>query len=287
MKNATRIQLLIFTGLLVVVLSGCNSADMYSSPIGIEGGVGWVQWIVEKIADLTYYISSAAGGHYWIGLIAVTLIVRTAGWPIYSKSNAMTMNMQQAQPELEKVKEKYQGRTDEASQRKMQAETLEIYRKYKINPLGCLLPFLQMPIFIAMYQVVRRIPLSDGAGGARDYSDLNFSFLWIDNLAEADPLYILPILVGVLMFFYQRFSMKKPDYLQNKKYQTAQAEQSQKTMKYMSYFMVIMLVSIALTNAGIALYWIVGNAYQFVQTYVNRKTNQKRMEEMKKDQVIL
>jgi len=81
--------------------------------------------------------------------------------------------------------------------------------------------------------------------------------------------------------------MKKPDYLQNKKYQTAQAEQSQKTMKYMSYFMVIMLVSIALTNAGIALYWIVGNAYQFVQTYVNRKTNQKRMEEMKKDQVIL
>jgi len=291
MKNATRIQLLIFTGLLVLLLSGCNSADMYTSPIGLEGGVGWVQWIVEKIADLTYYISNAAGGHYWIGLIAVTLIVRTAGWPIYSKSNAMTMNMQQAQPELEKVKEKYQGRTDEASQKKMQAETLEIYRKYKINPLGCLLPFLQMPIFIAMYQVVRRIPISSGeeVNGvvARDYSDLNFSFLWIDNLADADPLYILPILVGVLMFFYQKFAMKKPDYLQNKKYETSQAAQSQKTMKYMSYFMVIMLVSIALTNAGIALYWIIGNAYQFVQTYANRRTNLKRMDEMKKDQVIL
>jgi YidC/Oxa1 family membrane protein insertase len=291
MKNATRIQLLIFTGLLVLLLSGCNSADMYTSPIGIEGGVGWVQWIVEKMADLTYFISKAAGGNYWIGLIAVTLIVRTAGWPIYSKSNAMTMNMQQAQPELEKVKEKYQGRTDEASQKKMQAETLEIYRKYKINPLGCLLPFLQMPIFIAMYQVVRRIPLSSGQNVegviARDYSDLNFSFLWIDNLAEADPIYILPILVGVLMFFYQKFSMKKPEYLQNKKYQTQQAAQSQKTMKYMSYFMVIMLVSIALTNAGIALYWIIGNAYQFVQTYVNRRTNLKRMDEMKKDQIVV
>ena len=199
----------------------------------------------------------------------------------------MTMKMQQAQPELDKIKEKYQGKTDDTAQKKMQAETLEIYKKYNINPLGCLLPFLQMPIFIAMYQVVRRIPLSDGmvdgvmVDGVRDFSDLDFSFLWIADLGGADQFFILPVLVGVLMFLYQRYSMKKPEYLQNKKYKTTQVNQSEKTMKMMSYFMVVMLVWIAKDVAGIALYWIVGNAYQFLQTYLNRRSNFKKIEKEK------
>ncbi len=288
MKNSTRIQLLIFTFVVVLLLSGCSkSTNMYSSPIGMEGGIGWIQWIVTQIADFTYWISFSINGYYFVGLIIVTLIVRTAGWPIYSKSNAMTLKMQQAQPDLNKIKEKYQGKTDETSQKKMQAETLEVYKKYNINPLGCLLPFLQMPIFIAMYQVVRRIPLSNGmidgvvVDGIRDFSDLDFSFLWIQDLGGGDPYYILPLLVGGLMFLYQQYSMKKPEYLQNKKYKSSQESQSEKTMKMMSYFMVIMLVSIAWTNAGIALYWIVGNAYQFLQTYLNRKSNYKKMSQEK------
>jgi len=142
-----------------------------------------------------------------------------------------------------------------------------------------------MPIFIAMYQVVRRIPISDGTiegvitEGVKDFSDLNYSFLWIKDLGGPDPLYILPILVGALMFFYQRYSMKKPDYLQNKKFKSDKAMQSEKTMKMMSYFMVIMLVSIAIQNAGIALYWVIGNAYQFLQTYLNRRSNLKKMQQ--------
>lgn len=290
MRKSTRLSLLALTGFLVIFLSGCSgSSDMYRAPIGAEGGWGWVQWIVTEVADLTYWVSINTGGYYFVGLIIVTLIVRTAGWPIYSKSNAMTMNMQQAQPELERIKEKYHGKTDENSQKKMQAETVEVYKKYNINPLGCLLPFLQMPIFIAMYQTVRRIPLSDGminevvTDGIRDFSDLNYSFLWVENLGKADPLYILPALVGIIMFFYQQYAMKKPDYMQNKKYDSAKAAQSQKTTKMMSYFMVIMLVSIAIGNAGIALYWVVGNLYQFLQTWVNRKQNLKKMQALKEN----
>jgi len=288
MKKSTRIQLITITLILVVLLSGCSGAtNMYSSPVGIDGGVGWVQWIVEGIADFTYWISMKAGGHYFVGLIIVTLIVRTIGWPIYAKSNAMTTNMQQAQPDLDKIKEKYQNKNDETSQKKMQAETLEVYKKYKINPLGCLLPFLQMPIFIAMYQVVRRIPLSNGmvdgviTDGVRDFSNLDYSFLWISDLGGPDQFYILPILVGILMFLYQRYSMKKPDYLNNKKYKSVQASQSEKSMKMMSYFMVIMLVWIAKDVSGIALYWVIGNAYQFLQTYLNRKSSLKKHENEK------
>lgn len=284
MKNSTRFQLLGLTVVLVIMLSGC-STDVYGSPVGSPGGWGWLQWTVEQIADFTYWMSNLGGGYYFVGLIVVTVIVRTVGWPIYAKSNALTLNMQQAQPELDKIKEKYQGKSDETAQKKMQAETLAIYKKYGINPFGCLLPFLQMPIFIAMYQVVRRIPVSDGmingviTEGVRDFSDLNFSFLWIEDLGGKDPLFILPLLVGALMFFYQRYSMKKPDYLQNKKFKSEKAQQSEKTMKMMSYFMVIMLVSIAVQNAGIALYWVVGNAYQFLQTYLNRRSNFKKIQQ--------
>lgn len=291
MKNSTRIQLLIVVVLAVGLLSGC-SADVYKAPIASGVGTGWWQWVILQLANFTVWVSEITGGYYFVGLIIVTLIVRTAGWPIYAKSNAMTVKMQQAQPELDKLKEKYQGKTDETSQRKQQAETIEIYKRYKINPLGCLLPFLQMPIFIAMYQVVRRIPLTKGGADTLiDYSHLKYNFLWIKDLGGTvesfygkqvgDPLFILPIIVGALMFLYQRYSMKKPEYLQNKKFQSDQQNQTQKTMKMMSYFMVIMLVSIAWGNAGIALYWIVGNAYQFLQTYINRQMNAKKQQEQR------
>lgn len=280
MKKTTRIQLLIITLVLVVGLSACgsNSISMYDVPIGWPGGWGPVQWLVTQVAELLFWVSNIFGGYYWVGLIIVTILVRSVGWPIYAKSNQTTANMQMAQPELNRLQEKYKGRTDEASQKKQQAEQMEIYKRYGINPLGCLLPFAQMPIFIAMYQVVRRVPLTSGIDGfGFDYSSLKLNFLWIDDLGKADPYYILPILVGVLMFVYQRYSMKKPEYLNNKKYdKNSKQSQSESTMKMMSYFMVIMLVYIAISNAGIALYWIVGNAYQFLQTYLNRKQSYKK-----------
>lgn len=300
MNRMRRIQLIIITLTLVVLLSACTGGStMYEMPIGAEGGWGWLQWIITHIAEFTFWVSTELGGSYWVGLVIVTLIVRSAGWPIYSKSNAMTSNMTQAQPELDRVKDKYKGRNDEASQKKMQQETVEIYRKYGINPLGCLLPFLQMPIFIAMYQVVRRIPLSDGmiegvvTEGVKDYSSLSFKFLGMDLKSGVDfkvfesvgiwagldaifPEIILAILVGILMFGYQKYAQSKPEYLQNKKYQSKQASQTANQMKYMSYFMVFMLVSIAITNNGIALYWIVGNSFQFFQTYINRRQSYKK-----------
>ncbi len=245
----------------------------FTDETGDISGFGWVQWIVRQLANLIYNISYALGGMYIVGLLIVTLIIRIVGWPIYSKSTAMSANMQIAQPEIEKLKEKYQDKKDQASQQKMQQEMLQIYRKYNINPVGCLFPFLQMPIFIAMYQVVRRLPLTER------YHDLDYRFLWFDFQAEPDgfglaqnwQFFLLAGIVGVTMFLYQRYAMKRPEYMRNKKYETAQQQQTQKTMKYMMYFMVIMLTAIAFTNLGIAFYWIVGNLFQFVQTRYNRK----------------
>ncbi len=282
MKRYMKIAMLVLTLFIVLNLAGCDVAH-YDEGVGTEGGFGWMQAIVGFLANRVYGMSQFFGGNYIIGLFMITLIIRVIGWPIYSKSTAMSANMQLAQPEISKVQEKYQGKKDEASQKAQQMEMMALYKKYNINPLGCFMPLLQMPIFIAMYQVVRRLPISE------QYQDLDFQFFFMDFQAEApivdvsfDPTVhwiniIMAGLVGATMYFYQQYAMKKPDYLQNKKYQkTAQQKQSEKTMRFMTYFMVIMLTSISFTNLGIAFYWLIGNLFQFLQTYVNRKQMYKK-----------
>ncbi len=278
----------------VFVLSGCN-VDHYDYPVHVEGyGFNWVQTIVGWLGDFLIFLTRITGGQYIVGLFLLTLIVRIVGWPIYSKSTAMSANMQLAQPELERLKEKYQNKKDEASQRMYQQEMMQIYKKYNINPLGCLLPFLQMPIFIAMYQVVRRLPLASKPKFSDEFGHhvegINFEFLFMDFAADTPSTsnfdisqhwinILLALIVGLTMYFYQQYAMKKPNYLKNKNYpKTPQQLQSEKTMKFMTYFMVVMLTSIAFTNLGIAFYWIIGNLFQFVQTYVNREKMRKKLE---------
>lgn len=271
--------------LMLVVLAGCTA--VYDAPIGdTEVGIGWVQWIVERLAEGILALS--IGGYYIIGLTLITLIIRIVGWPIYSKTTGMSTNMQFAQPELNKLQEKYAGKTDEASKRAMQLETMKIYKKYDINPLGCFLPFLQLPIFIAMYQTVRRIPLTDAY---INNSDLNFNFFGLDFLSVPEegifniganwPFLLFALVVGITMFLSQKYSMKKPEYAKNKKYETAVQNQTQNTMKYMTYFLTFMIMTVAYTSLGIAYYWIIGNGFQFLQTYVNRQKTAKKMEQMK------
>lgn len=289
-RHYRKIILLSITLLLVLTVSGCNTQH-FDEPIGTGGGWGWFQAIVEWLDGVLIFLSELAGGHYIVGLIVLTLIIRTAGWPIYSKSTAMSTNMQMAQPELDKIKEKYAGKKDETSQKMFQQEQMQIFKKYKINPLGCLFPFLQMPIFIAMYQVVRRFPR--GAGEFERYEDINFQFLFMDfaapsPLSEAvtfDPSIhwinvLLAAIVGLTMYISQKYTMNRPDYLKVKDYKkTPQQQQQEKTMKFMMYFMVVMLTSVAFTSLGIAVYWIIGNLFQILQTNVNRKQMYKRLQE--------
>ena len=215
----------------------------------------------------------------------MTLIIRTAGWPIYAKSNDMSLKMNLAQPELSRIQEKYRDRKDQASQQRMQMETMEIYKKYKINFFGCLMPLLQMPIFIAMYQVVRRFPLTDTSVFNNGVSAaMNTDFLWT-NLGSTNWLTNLPlaIVVGILMFLSQWFMQQKTKKSQSQyQYQNAKAQQSQKTMKIFMYFMVLMMVYISATNAGIAFYWIIGTSYQLLQSYLAHRNMNKKQDMLRR-----
>jgi len=262
--------------------------SVYRTPIGARTGV-W-EWIITQIGRFTFYASNLFGllGNtylYWLGLLIMTLVIRTLGWPIYAKSNDMTYKMNMAQPEIAKVQEKYRGRTDQASQQRMQLETMEIYKKYKINFFGCLMPLMQMPIFIAMYQVVQRFPLTDTALFTDATVTMNTTFLWTD-LGNTAWLANLPlaIIVGGTMFLSQWLMTKrqKAQQKQHNRYVDPKTQQSQKMMKFMMYFMVLMMAYIAIGNAGIAFYWIIGNCYQLFQSYISHRQADKRQAQLRK-----
>ncbi|MGE4378285.1 MAG: YidC/Oxa1 family membrane protein insertase [Candidatus Izemoplasmatales bacterium] len=251
----------------------------YKTPLGEKEGV-W-EWIVLQLGWFTYHAGSLFGllnvSLYWLGLLIMTLVIRTLGWPIYAKTNDMSLKMNLAQPELNRIQEKYRNKKDQASQQRMQMETMEIYKKYKINLFGCLMPLAQMPIFIAMYQVVQRFPLTTM------FEDVNTNFLWT-NLGNTSWLPNLPLalLVAVLMFLSQWLTTKRTTATQKhgNTYQNPKTQQTQKTMKYMMYFMVVMMAYISIGNAGIAFYWIIGTAYQLLQSYVSHRNVDKRRDQL-------
>lgn len=261
-------------------------ASIYQTPIGEKTGA-W-EWVIIQLGKFTFHASNLFGllGNsyfYWLGLLIMTLVIRTLGWPVYAKSNDLTLKMQMAQPDLDRVKEKYAGRTDQASQQRMQLETMDIYKKYKINFLGCLMPLMQMPIFIAMYQVVQRFPLTSTSIFGDGSVVMNTKFLWT-HLGNTDWLPNLPlaIIVCVTMFLSQWIMQKRQKHNQKKRYQDPKTQKSQKSMQYVMYFMVIMMGSIALGNAGIAFYWIIGNSYQLFQSYISHRQSDQRQEQLRK-----
>lgn len=291
MRKFNKLKIMITLLLVVVVLTGCVSQEVLATPITFEGSF-FTKYIVYPVAWMLYKITEIAGGYYVVGIIVTTLVVRTAGWPIYAKSNDMSLKMQKMQPEQQKIQAKYADKKDKESQQRMQMEIQGLYKKYGVNPLGCLLPFLQMPIFLAIYYAVRRIPNNMGTG-ILDLNDINGNtkILGVDLLKvvseelSTNLLYaLIPIVVGATMFAVQYVSQKRskqaqsnvPDYRKNDK-----AQGMQKQMQIMMYVMVVMMAFVAYSSpAALGFYWMIGNTYSLVQTTINFKLSDKKMKEM-------
>ena len=181
-RSINKISLIAVLVFVVLALTSCRSGkwpttiyttwgDEFKFSGFFQGLFGWpVALISYPIAWGMHIIGSACGNKYFWGILFTTLIVRTLAWPIYAKQNSTTVKMQLIQPEMERIQRKYGGRKDPESQRRMQAETMALYKKYKINPLGCMFTMIiQFPIFMGMYEAVRRINLTSTSildGGA-------------------------------------------------------------------------------------------------------------------------
>ena len=87
-------------------------------------------FLIYPVGLLLMFFSKIFGGKYILGLLITTIIIRTLGWPIYTKTNDMSLKMKLMEPEQAKIQEKYARRKDEESQRMMQMEMMQLYKKY-------------------------------------------------------------------------------------------------------------------------------------------------------------
>ncbi|AXJ08349.1 membrane protein insertase YidC [Arthrobacter sp. PM3] len=108
----------------------------------------------------------AASGWTWtLAIIGLVLVIRTALIPVFLKQVKAQRQMRLLQPELKELQEKYQGKTDQLSRQAMAREQMALYRKHGTNPFSACLPMLiQLPFFLALFQVLAGIGTAAGQG---------------------------------------------------------------------------------------------------------------------------
>lgn len=162
---------------------------------------GFFNWIGRQILSLLKWFYAMVG-NWGFAIVLLTVLVRILVLPFNVYSYKSMKAMQDIQPKIQAVREKYKD-----DQAKQQQEIMVLMRENKVNPVGgCLPMFFQFPIFIALYQVL---------GNSIELYQAPF-MLWIHDLSLKDPYYILPVLMGVTMFIQQKITPNRMDPAQAK-----------------------------------------------------------------------
>ena len=241
------------------------------------GGGIWDNLFVKPLAYLIIKIGKIVG-NMGIGLIIVGLLIRLVILPFSYKTHKQSKNMQRVNQEMQKIELKYRGRDDRDSMMMKSQEMMAIYKKYNVKPAsGCLIAFLQLPIFFAFLSAINRVPaiFEDKLFG------LNLGMTPYVGLSNGNYLYlILIILIALSTYFSFKYSMKSAGNMN-------QTPDMQKQMSMMTNIMVIMIVitSFSLSTA-LSLYWIVTYAFIAVQTYLfKRLSNENKNKHNKKNKM--
>ena len=236
-----------------------ESINFGGFPLPRECGGLPMKWFAVPILSLMNWLHAHVY-NYGVAIILLTVLSKVLFYPLTVWSMRSMKAMQALQPQINSLRSKYKS-----DPQRVQRETMELYRKHGVNPVGGCLPMLpQIPIFYALYLAVANSAELQNAPFlcfgflqpiARLFRAMGASWvdsLWICNLADIDPLYILPLLMGVTMFVQQKMTPVSGD--------PAQA----KVMLIMPVFFTIMFLNLP---SGLVLYWTVSNILQIAQQW--------------------
>jgi YidC/Oxa1 family membrane protein insertase len=204
--------------------------------------LGFFAIIARGLLKLLQFLHSIVR-NWGVAIILLTLIVRTALYPLLHRSTKSMAMMQKLKPELDAINEKY---ADDANQRGL--ATMELYRKHGVNPVaGCLPQLAQLPVWWALYTTLQT---------SVELFHAPF-VLWWRDLSAPDPYFVLPLVLGAVMFLQQKLMPPSmPDPVQ---------------AKMMLYFMPLFLTGISLfLPAGLALYMLVNSILAIVQQRITK-----------------
>lgn len=198
--------------------------------------------------------------NYGIAIILLTILVRVLFWPLTHKSTVGMKKMQEIQPLMKEIQAKYKD-----NPQRLQQETWALYKEKKVNPMSSCLPMLiQIPVFIALFNVLRSAV------------ELRYApFLWIADLSEPEALFaswfpfgglnILPILMAATMALQSALTPS-----------TGDKNQQKMMMVFMPIMMLVMFYSFP---SALSLYWTLSQVFSIVQMWlIRRKTAEKKGE---------
>lgn len=206
----------------------------------------FVQWFADVIQWMYTLTGQIGLPNYGLAIIFMTITIKLVMFPLTQKQMHSMRSMQQLQPKLKYIQDKYKD-----NPQMMQTKTMEMYKEHGVSPFSSCLPLLiQMPIFIAFYQSLLHLEFA-----VIEHA----SFLWIPNIGERDPYFLLALLAAVTTYYQSKLS-------------TVNAQDP--TQKTMLYIMPLFMAWIAATlPAGLPLYWVTFNILGILQQlYVNRTT---------------
>lgn len=236
----------------------------------------WNGLFYKPIYNTLIFITSALPTHSlgW-AIVLLTILIKLLLLGPNHKALKAQKALQKVQPELEKIKEKYKG-----DQQKIAQETMAIWKKHKVNPMGSCLPMLiQFPIMIALFYSVKiglspsNIYLLYAPLQSFDLNSIDTVFLGILNLTEINT-FVLPLIVGGMQFFQMKLSFAlKKDKKEDKAKTKAQANQMQTMNKMMTYTLPVMIAFFTATMpAAVGIYWGISTLFGIAQQlYINKK----------------
>lgn len=216
--------------------------------------LGWFDFLARPALWLLKFLYHYTG-NYGVAIILITILQKIAFHPLTHKSMKSMQAMQAIQPKVQALQERYKN-----NPQKKQEETMALYRKHGVNPMGGCLPMLaQIPIFIALYNAL-----------SSSVEMWQARFLWISDLTQPDSLFraevwggyvlsanVLALLMGVSMWFQQKMSPT-----------TGDPRQAQMMLWMMPIIFTFMFWSFP---SGLVLYWLVNNVLQIGQQWlINR-----------------
>lgn len=227
---------------------------------GYEGV--WTSLFVKPLAWFILLITKIVKNS-GLAIIVATLIIRLIMMPLTRKAAMQSENLQKVKPEMDKLEKKYANKTDQESMMMKSQELMMLYKKYDINPLsGCLFSFIQLPLFMAFYESLYRLPaVFEGNLGP---FDLGVSPL----VAMGNGSYQYLILVA-LVFFVTFYSFK----LNSGASMSPEQEAQMKMMRNMS---LVMIGTAAFSiSSAISFYWITNSSFTIFQNLYVKKVAKK------------
>lgn len=218
------------------------------NPYGWPGIRTLIRFFAVPVRWLLVFMHERLGLAYGVGLIVFGILVRILLWPLNQKAMRASMQMQAVQPLIKEIQERYRN-----DPQRLQQEMFRLYKEHNVNPFGgCWPMLLPMPILFALFFVFQNTIELRGT-----------SFLWIPDLSRPDPLYIIPLIMGLSMFALSKVGQM--------------GMEPNPQMKMMLYVMPVMMTFLFLNFAsGLNLYYAVSNIASIPQQYLLARERMRR-----------